>query len=97
VQRSRPGRRGGHGWDVARRGRPWFTGQVARYLDNGAREPAPDLERAASPMIDELYDECYASRATYRGAVMSASIGLGASTAAETGSVDETLKGAGCV
>jgi nifR3 family TIM-barrel protein len=40
----------------AARGRPWFPGQVARYLATRKREPAPSLERQHH-LIAELYDE----------------------------------------
>ena len=40
-------------------GRPWFPGQVARYLATGKREAAPPLA-AQLAMIDALYDEMIA-------------------------------------
>jgi tRNA-dihydrouridine synthase B len=40
-------------------GRPWFPGQVARYLSNGRREAAPPLT-AQLAMIEALYDEMLA-------------------------------------
>ena len=40
----------------AAQGRPWFPGQLARYLSTGRREPAPHLA-AQLTLIDTLYDE----------------------------------------
>jgi tRNA-dihydrouridine synthase B len=40
----------------AAQGRPWFPGQVARYLATGAREAAPPLAEQLT-MIASLYDE----------------------------------------
>ncbi len=40
----------------AAQGRPWFPGQVARYLDSGKRETAPPLGEQLA-LIDALYDE----------------------------------------
>ncbi|MDO9415471.1 tRNA dihydrouridine synthase DusB [Pararhizobium sp.] len=40
----------------AAQGRPWFPGQVARYLDTGAREGAPPLGEQLA-LIDAMYDE----------------------------------------
>jgi nifR3 family TIM-barrel protein len=40
----------------AAQGRPWFPGQLARYLAGGRRESAPRLTQQLS-MIDTLYDE----------------------------------------
>jgi tRNA-dihydrouridine synthase B len=40
----------------AAQGRPWFAGQVARYLATGARESAPPLAEQLE-LIDALYDE----------------------------------------
>jgi nifR3 family TIM-barrel protein len=40
----------------AAQGRPWFPGQVARYLDGGKRETAPPLGEQLA-LIDTLYDE----------------------------------------
>jgi len=40
----------------AAQGRPWFPGQVARYLATGQRERAPALAEQFS-LIDTLYDE----------------------------------------
>jgi nifR3 family TIM-barrel protein len=40
----------------AAQGRPWFPGQVARYLGNGAHEATPPLA-AQRELIDALYDE----------------------------------------
>jgi tRNA-dihydrouridine synthase B len=40
----------------AAHGRPWFAGQLARYLMTGRREPAPPLAEQLS-IIDALYDE----------------------------------------
>ncbi|MDO8877001.1 MAG: tRNA dihydrouridine synthase DusB [Pseudolabrys sp.] len=40
----------------AAQGRPWFPGQVARYLERGTRESAPPL-RNQLELIDALYDE----------------------------------------
>jgi nifR3 family TIM-barrel protein len=37
-------------------GRPWLTGQVARFLETGRREPPPSLERQLALIIG-LYDE----------------------------------------
>ncbi|MDO9412875.1 MAG: tRNA dihydrouridine synthase DusB [Pseudolabrys sp.] len=40
----------------AAQGRPWFPGQVARYLDTGKREGAPPLSEQLA-LIDTMYDE----------------------------------------
>jgi nifR3 family TIM-barrel protein len=40
----------------AAQGRPWFPGQVARYLDSGTRETAPPLGEQLA-LIDVMYDE----------------------------------------
>ncbi len=40
----------------AAQGRPWFTGQVARFLATGRREAAPPLAEQLA-MIHSLYDE----------------------------------------
>jgi nifR3 family TIM-barrel protein len=40
----------------AAQGRPWFPGQLARYLATGQREVAPQLAEQLS-LIDTLYDE----------------------------------------
>ena len=40
----------------AAQGRPWFPGQVARYLATGRREQAPSLAEQFT-LIDTLYDE----------------------------------------
>jgi len=37
-------------------GRPWFPGQLARYLETGSREPAPPLSRQCE-LVLALYDE----------------------------------------
>jgi len=37
-------------------GRPWFPGQVARYLATGRREAPPALERQLA-LVSDLYDE----------------------------------------
>ena len=43
----------------AAQGRPWFPGQLARYLDTGKRETAPRLAEQLG-VIDALYDEMLA-------------------------------------
>jgi nifR3 family TIM-barrel protein len=43
----------------AAQGRPWFPGQVARYLATGKREGAPPLAEQFT-LIDALYDELLA-------------------------------------
>ena len=40
----------------AAQGRPWFPGQVARYLATGQRERTPPLAEQFT-LIDTLYDE----------------------------------------
>ena len=40
----------------AAQGRPWFPGQIARYLAHGAREAAPPLDEQFV-LIDALYEE----------------------------------------
>ena len=40
----------------AARGRPWFPGQLARYLSTGRRESSPHLNEQFT-LIDALYDE----------------------------------------
>jgi len=40
----------------AAQGRPWFPGQVARYLTTGLREDAPPLAEQLE-LVDALYDE----------------------------------------
>ncbi len=43
----------------AAQGRPWFPGQLARYLETGRREAAPHLAEQHG-LIDTLYDEMLA-------------------------------------
>jgi tRNA-dihydrouridine synthase B len=43
----------------AAQGRPWFPGQLARYLETGRREAAPQLAEQHG-LIDTLYDEMLA-------------------------------------
>jgi tRNA-dihydrouridine synthase B len=43
----------------AAQGRPWFPGQLARYLSTGARESAPPLDEQLA-LVDALYDEMLA-------------------------------------
>jgi tRNA-dihydrouridine synthase len=43
----------------AAQGRPWFPGQMARYLETGTREDAPPLGRQLAIII-ELYQEMLA-------------------------------------
>jgi tRNA-dihydrouridine synthase B len=43
----------------AAQGRPWFPGQVARYLSGGPREAAPPLSEQLE-LIDTMYDEMLA-------------------------------------
>jgi tRNA-dihydrouridine synthase B len=43
----------------AAQGRPWYPGQMARYLATGRREPAPPLAEQFA-IIDALYDEMLA-------------------------------------
>jgi len=43
----------------AAQGRPWFPGQIARYLETGRRESAPPLAVQFS-LIATLYDEMLA-------------------------------------
>lgn len=43
----------------AAQGRPWFPGQVARYLSTGRREHTPQLAEQLT-LIDALYDEMLA-------------------------------------
>ncbi len=43
----------------AAQGRPWFPGQVARYLATGKRERTPPLAEQFT-LIDTLYDEMLA-------------------------------------
>jgi nifR3 family TIM-barrel protein len=50
----------------AAQGRPWFPGQVARYLVTGIRESAPPLA-AQLALIDALYDEMIAHHGTTIG------------------------------
>jgi tRNA-dihydrouridine synthase B len=40
----------------AAQGRPWFPGQVARYLETGSREGAPPLAEQCA-LIDAMYDD----------------------------------------
>jgi nifR3 family TIM-barrel protein len=47
-------------------GRPWFPGQVARYLATGVAEPAPSLDRQLS-LAALLYDEMLALYGTRIG------------------------------
>ena len=47
-------------WSAARaQGRPWFPGQIARYLETGRREAAPPLATQFA-LIAALYDEMLA-------------------------------------
>jgi nifR3 family TIM-barrel protein len=48
-------------------GRPWFPGQVARYLATGRREAPPALERQLA-LVTELYDEMLAHHGVRIGA-----------------------------
>lgn len=43
----------------AAQGKPWFPGQVARYLASGVREEAPPLHEQLS-LIDTMYDDMLA-------------------------------------
>ena len=43
----------------AAQGRPWFPGQIARYLETGRREQRPPLA-AQFALIAALYDEMLA-------------------------------------
>jgi tRNA-dihydrouridine synthase B len=50
----------------AAQGRPWFPGQLARYLSGGLREGAPQLAEQLG-MIDALYDEMLTHHGTTIG------------------------------
>jgi tRNA-dihydrouridine synthase len=47
-------------------GRPWFPGQVARFLDTGAREGAPPLHEQFA-LITALYEELIAHHGVHIG------------------------------
>lgn len=51
----------------AAQGKPWFPGQIARYLAGGGRETAPDLDVQFS-MVDVLYEEMLAHHGIRIGA-----------------------------
>jgi nifR3 family TIM-barrel protein len=50
----------------AAQGRPWWPGQLARYLASGEREQAPPLA-AQSAIVDELYGEMLAHHGRAKG------------------------------
>lgn len=47
-------------------GRPWFPGQLARYLETGVREPPPSFA-SQSALIDGLYEEMLRHHGTALG------------------------------
>ena len=62
----------------AAQGRPWFPGQVARYLATGKRERTPPLAEQFT-LIDTLYDEMLAHHGWRSAAGTPASISPGRS------------------
>jgi nifR3 family TIM-barrel protein len=74
-------------------GRPWFPGQVARYLDGGRREEAPSLD-VQRDLIMALYDEMLAHHGERIGVKhVRKHVGWALDTAAATAGVGaDTLK-----
>jgi len=73
----------------AAQGKPWFPGQIARYLAGGGREAAPDLDVQLS-MADTLYEEMLAHHGVRIGAKHARKhLGWALDTAAETAGVDD--------
>jgi tRNA-dihydrouridine synthase B len=74
-------------------GRPWFPGQVARYLATGRREAPPALERQLA-LITDLYDEMLAHHGVRIGAKHARKhLAWALDAAAETaGAADEVRK-----
>jgi len=79
----------------AAQGKPWFPGQVARYLAGGERETAPDLGVQLS-MVDALYEEMLAHHGVRIGARHARKhLGWALDAAAETAGIDnERLRAA---
>lgn len=50
----------------AAQGKPWFPGQLARYLQSGVREPAPSLDKQHA-LTAALYDEMIAHHGAHIG------------------------------
>ena len=73
----------------AAQGKPWFPGQVARYLAGGERETAPDLGVQLS-MVDALYEEMLAHHGVRIGAMHARKhLGWALDAAAETAGIDD--------
>jgi nifR3 family TIM-barrel protein len=73
----------------AAQGKPWFPGQVARYLAGGERETAPDLGVQLS-MVDALYEEMLAHHGVRIGARHARKhLGWALDAAAETAGIDD--------
>ncbi len=79
----------------AAQGKPWFPGQVARYLAGGERETAPDLGVQLS-MVDALYEEMLAHHGVRIGARHARKhLGWALDAAAESAGIDnERLRAA---
>ena len=73
-------------------GRPWFPGQVARFLATGRREAPPALERQLA-LVTDLYDEiARASRDAHRHCSHARKhLGWALDAAAETAGVPDAL------
>jgi tRNA-dihydrouridine synthase B len=73
-------------------GRPWFPGQVARYLATGRREAPPALERQLA-LVSDLYDEMLAHHGVRIGAKHARKhLAWALDTAAETAGASDDLR-----
>jgi nifR3 family TIM-barrel protein len=73
-------------------GRPWFPGQVARYLASGRREAPPPLERQLA-LVSDLYDEMLAHHGVRIGAKHARKhLAWALDTAAETAGAADDLR-----
>jgi tRNA-dihydrouridine synthase len=75
----------------AAQGRPWFPGQIARYLETGKRETAPPLATQFA-LIAALYDEMLAHHGLRIGLKHARKhLGWALDAAAETSGADDAL------
>jgi nifR3 family TIM-barrel protein len=73
-------------------GRPWFPGQVARYLVTGRREAPPALEHQLA-LVTDLYDEMLAHHGVRIGAKHARKhLAWALDAAAETAGADDDLR-----
>jgi tRNA-dihydrouridine synthase B len=76
----------------AAQGRPWFPGQVARYLATGQREAAPALAYQLA-LISDLYEEMLAHHGMRIGAKHARKhLAWALDTAAETAGATDDLR-----